>query len=128
MNKRLALLAHMALCVSALTFAQPCSSALAADDNSQVFVCTNVAHAKKGAAAFKSLFQLDGSALETTIALKKKKQCWFEAVNIPKKHTTLSRLYIEEGSADAYVVVPLQLSGVMRYVVYFEEGGPVVDA
>lgn len=98
-----------------------------ADDTPDIFVCTNAKHAAIGAAAMKSLFLLDASALDVTTTLQQKKQCWFETISIPKKHTTLLRLYVQEGSADAYVIVPLKLRGVLRYVVYFEEGGPVID-
>ena len=118
---------RLTLCVGALTLLLH-SATVFADDAPQVFVCTSAEYAATGAAAMKSIFLLDGSAIETTTTLKKKKQCWFEAVDIPKKYTTLSRLYIEEGSANAYVIVPLQIRGVKRYLVFFEEGGPTVDA
>ena len=117
---------RLAFCVGVLVLALDNRPVLA-DDAPEVFVCTNAAHAATGAAAMKSLFLLDGSAIKTTTALKKKKQCWFEIVNVPKKYTPLLRLYIEEGYGNAYVVVPLQIRGMKRYVVLFEEGGPVID-
>lgn len=119
---------RLAFCVGACMLALQGTSVLADEPPDKVFVCTNAQHAATGAAAFKSLFLLDATAIKTTTALKKRKQCWFEVVDIPKKHTTLSHLYIQEGSAEAFVIVPLKVRGVKRYIVIFEDGGPMYQA
>lgn len=95
-----------------------------AEDAPDVFVCTKAEHAEAGAFAMRSLHLFDASGLRITKKLKKNKKCWFETVSVPKKYTPLSRLYVEEGYSSAYVVVSLEVNGVTRYVVFFEDGSP----
>ena len=104
------------------------ASPVFADDTVEdTFVCTKAEQAAAGAAAMRSLHLLDGRAIRITHALQEKKECWFEPVSIPKKYTSLTRLLLEKGYTHAYVVFALEIKGVMRYVVYFEVGGPVTS-
>ncbi len=120
MYKRLVFAASMLLFAST-------NAPVFAGETIEVMVCTKAKHATDGAEAMRALYLLDGTAISITIALKKKKFCWFELVTIPKKYTPLTRLYLEDGYSNAYVVIPIRIKGVMRYAVFFEEGVPVVN-
>lgn len=105
------------------------ASPVFADDTTEdTLVCTKAEQAAAGAAAMRSLHLLDGRAIRITHALLEKKECWFEPVSIPKKYTPLASLTLEKGYTHAYVVFALEIKGVMRYVVYFEEGTHLTDA
>ncbi len=117
----------LAFGMGVLALALAHSPATADNIGDNAFVCVDVQHAALGAAAMRSLYLLDGRGITVTKQLKQEKHCWFEAVSIPEKYTPLTRVYIQEGASNAYAVVPLQVGGVQRFVVVFEEGAPVID-